>query len=134
MPQGSVAIADPRFSPGAPGLDPRPAVAHSVFSARGKGEKWAGRERQIALVPFSWMWHHAGCRLWPGEGEGRTDANPNRKTAKLKLPTPNSDPVPRRWNWQKSAAWGCAAGLLAAVGIQVCQLVLWDNFHAVVPG
>jgi protein tyrosine phosphatase (PTP) superfamily phosphohydrolase (DUF442 family) len=61
------------------------------------------------------------------------DAKANRETAKLKLSTPNSDSAPQR-SWQKSAAWGALVGLLAAVGIQVCHIVWWDNFHAIVPG
>src|SRR5262249_42670756 len=34
----------------------------------------------------------------------------------------------------KSAVWGCVVGLLAAVGVQIAYISLWQNFHAVVPG
>lgn len=40
----------------------------------------------------------------------------------------------RRWTWKRTAVWGCAAGLVVALGMEATSVLFGRNFHALIPG
>jgi hypothetical protein len=74
------------------------------------------------------LWHHSARWLLAERAHG-----PQARIATLNAAHPNPEKT-RRWSWLKAALYGGLAGAVLGIGVQVANIVFWNNFHTLVPG